>query len=59
MPDIKSYGSDVDVWDDEDDENSSSHPEKEKVDIKTKPKKDKSPDLEELCNDLELDIDDI
>jgi initiation factor 1A len=59
MPDIKSYGSDVDVWDDEDDENTSSRPEKEKVDIKTKPKKDTSPDLEELCNDLELDIDDI
>jgi initiation factor 1A len=58
MPDIKSYGSDVDVWDDDEESNINSHSEKSNVDI-NKPKKDKTADLQELCNDLELDIDDI
>ena len=59
MPDIKSYGSDVDVWDDDEEEPKiNSHSEKSNVDT-NKPKKDKTTDLQELCNDLELDIDDI
>ena len=58
MPDIKYYGSDVDVWDDDEESNINSHSEKSNVDI-NKPKKDKTADLQELCNDLELDIDDI
>lgn len=60
MPDIKSYGSDVDVWDDDEEEgHMNSYAEQEGVNIKTKSKKDTAPNLEELCNDLELDIDDI
>ena len=58
-PDIKSYGSDVEVWDDEEEGHINSYAEQEGVDIKTKSKKDKSPNLEDLCNHLELDIDDI
>ena len=59
MPDIKSYGSDVDVWEDDQAEpDTSSHSEKSNVD-KNKSKKEESADLQELCNDLELDIDDI
>ena len=59
MPDIKSYGSDVDVWEDDQAEpDMSSHSEKSNVD-KNKSKKEESADLQELCNDLELDIDDI
>lgn len=59
MPDIKSYGSDVDVWDDDEEEpNIESYAQQQGVDT-NKPKKDKTADLQELCNDLELDIDDI
>lgn len=59
MPDIKSYGSDVDVWDDDEEEpNIESYAQQQRVDT-NKPKKDKTTDLQELCNDLELDIDDI
>jgi len=59
MPDIKSYGSDVDVWDDDEEEpNTKSYDQQQRVDT-NKPKKDKTADLQELCNDLELDIDDI
>ena len=59
MPDIKSYGSDVDVWDDDDEEpNIESYAQQQGVDI-NKPKKNKTANLQELCNDLELDIDDI
>ena len=59
MPDIKSYGSDVDVWDDDEEEpNIESYAQQQRVDT-NKPKKDKTANLQELCNDLELDIDDI
>ena len=59
MQDIKSYGSDVDVWDDDEEEpNIESYAQQQGVDT-NKPKKDKTANLQELCNDLELDIDDI